>query len=108
MKALFESRTPPNFGPSTNVDGYAIYQNRSAEIGWMIVRLLPFLQPSAGAFGDGWENQRKVLDEAFRYLVEGLTTSLNKRIGSSFAEMMDKKFKFKQPFHFFESTYKYP
>ncbi|HTB14453.1 MAG TPA: hypothetical protein VK752_22940 [Bryobacteraceae bacterium] len=108
MKALIQGEMAPRFGPSTTEEGYAIYQNRSAEIGWIITRLLPFLQPSEAAFGDEWLGKRKILDDAFRHMSDGLATTLNKRIGSSFIELMDKKFRLKESFHYFESTYRYP
>jgi hypothetical protein len=96
----------PNLGPSTTEQGYAVYQNRSAEIGWMIVRLLPFLQPYENAFGDEWTRKRKVLDNGFRFMSEQMASALQKRIGSSFVELMEKKFTFPDSLHYFESTHK--
>lgn len=105
VKALYEKTEPPTFGPSATKDGYVIYQNRSAEMGWMLVRLFPFLQPSQAAFGGEWLNSRNVLDDAFRHLSDELATAVGKRIGASFIELMDKKFQFKEPFFYSESTY---
>jgi hypothetical protein len=108
LKALYEKKEMPRFGPSTSGEGYVIYQNRSAEIGWMLVRVLPFLQPFESAFGDDWKKKRDVMDQGFRCLSDDLATAVGKRIGASFIEFMDKKFKFKEPFCYFEATYQYP
>jgi hypothetical protein len=107
LQALHGSNIAPRIGPTKIAEAYTIYINRTSEIGWMLVRLLPFLQPSKAAFGGEWVRKKEVLDDSFRYMLETLA-SLDKRLGSSFITMIDKKFRFKDPFHYFESTYKYP
>ena len=104
INAIYREGKLPALGPTRVVEAYAIYMNRRAEIGWMIVRLLPFLQLSEGTFGAEWLHKQQVLDDSFRYMAEGLA-GLGKRIGHSFIAMMDKKFRFKKSFHYFESTY---
>lgn len=89
-------------GPSVVQDAYVLYINRSAELGWMVTRLLPYLQINAGEFGANWEAKRQILDESFRHMVEGLS-NLGKRLGGLFITMMDTKFSFRQPFHYFEA-----
>lgn len=89
-------------GPSHVQDAYTVYINRSAELGWMIVRLLPYLQASPTTFGENWQSRRDVLDDSFRYMVEGLG-NLGKRIGHSFVAMMDTNFVFRKPFCYFEA-----
>ena len=92
----------PQIGPSVVKDAYIMYINRSSELGWMIMRLLPFLQVSEDAFGEVWKHKRQVLDDSFRYMLEGLS-NLGKRLGLSFIKMVDTKFLFKQPFFYFEA-----
>jgi hypothetical protein len=89
-------------GPSKVQDAYTMYINRSAELGWMIVRLLPYLRVSEKSFGDNWHGKQQVLDDSFRYMVDGLG-NLGKRIGHSFVAMMDTNFVFKEPFCYFEA-----
>jgi hypothetical protein len=90
-------------GPSIVQDAYIMYINRSSELGWMVTRLLPYLQMTENAFGDEWRKKRDILDDSFRYMLEGFS-SLGKRLGTSFITMMDDKFAFKQPFYYFEAN----
>ena len=76
--------------------------NRSSELGWLILRLLPYLQMTESAFGDGWHRKYLVLDESFRFMVHGLT-KLGKKIGEAFITLVDEKFSFKPPFRYFEA-----
>ncbi len=69
-----------DLGPSHVQDAYMMYLNRSAELGWMIVRLMPYLRTSEKAFGPRWLEKQQVLDISFRYIVEG-HGNLGKRIG---------------------------
>jgi hypothetical protein len=89
-------------GPSVVNDAYVLYINRSAELGWMVTRLLPYLQIGDGGFGADWERKRQILDDSFRHMLESFS-NLGKRLGSSFITMMDTRFAFKQPFHYFEA-----
>jgi len=102
VSALYTSGKMPSVGPTFNDESLGMYLNRSAEIGWLIVRLLPFLQLSNADFGPDWEKRRSLLDESFRYMVEELDI-LGKRIGLAFITMVDANFSFKQPFHYFEA-----
>jgi hypothetical protein len=95
-------RNALQIGPSVVQEAYLIYVNRTSELGWMVTRLLPYLQMTENAFGDEWHKKRDILDDSFRYMVEGFE-SLGKRLGTSFIKMMDDKFAFKQPFCYFEA-----
>lgn len=79
-----------------------MYINRSSELGWMVTRLLPYLQVTENAFGDEWRRTREILEDSFRYMVESLG-NLGKRQGASFIAMMDDKFAFEQPFYYFDA-----
>jgi hypothetical protein len=89
-------------GPTFHQQAFAVYMNRSAELGWLILRLMPYLQMSENAFGDDWHRKHSVLDDSFRFMVQGLTT-LGKKIGEAFICLVDEKFIFRQPFHYFEA-----
>jgi hypothetical protein len=91
----------PQIGPTVDQDAFVMYMNRSAELSWLIVRLLPFLQVSNAAFGSEWQHKRQVLDDSFRFMVEALGT-LGKRLAPSFITMVDTNFLFREPFHYFE------
>jgi hypothetical protein len=99
--ALSKPNYKPEIGPAGNEEGLAMYMNRAAELNWLIVRLLPFLQRHDNDFGEDWNKAWTVLDDSFRYMVESLG-SLGKEIAQSFIAMVDSKFVFKQPLHYFE------
>lgn len=92
----------PQIGPSAVRDAYIMYVNRSSELGWMVTRLLPYLQMSENSFGDEWHQKRDILDDSFRHMLEGFS-NLGKRLGPSFIMMMDDKFAFNQPFYYSEA-----
>jgi hypothetical protein len=89
-------------GPTLHEQAFAVYMNRSSELGWLILRLLPYLQVAENAFDNEWQRKYAVLDESFRYIVQGLT-KLGKTMGQTFITLVDKKFSFKQPFKYFEA-----
>lgn len=89
-------------GPSSHEQAFTIYMNRSAELGWLILRLFPYLQVTERAFGEEWYRKYTILDESFRFMVQGLT-SIGKKIGEAFIALVEKKFTFSQPFHYFEA-----
>lgn len=89
-------------GPTFHEQAFSVYMNRSAELGWLILRLLPYLQKEENAFGEGWHGKYAVLDDSFRFMVHGLTT-LGKRIGEAFITLVDTNFRFRQPFHYFDA-----
>lgn len=90
-------------GPSVVQNACIMYINRSSELGWMATRLLPYLQMTENAFGDEWHKKREILDDSFRYMLEG-SESLGKPLGASFITMMDEKFAFSQPFYYSEAN----
>lgn len=102
MYELVTDRRKPEIGPTSKFDAYAMYMNRSAEIAWLVVRLLPFLQRIEGDFGQGWQRKRLILDDSLRYMVQQLG-NLGKRIGDSFIAMVDTNFTFRQQFCYFEA-----
>ena len=94
MRHLFgEEDVQFSLGPRDDEGGDAMFINRSNELDWMIVRLLPFLQLHPGSFGDEWATRWHVMDESFRVTTESLG-DLGKKIAGAFTEMIDTKFKF--------------
>ena len=88
-------------GPSFHEQAFTVYMNRSAELGWLILRLLPYLQVTERAFGEDWYRKYEILDESFLFMVQGLT-SIGKKIGEAFIALVEKKFTFSQPFYYSE------
>lgn len=70
-----------------------MYANRSNEIGWMLLRTLPFLQPTPHAFGEDWIVKWNILDESFRFMVEALDRA-GKKIAQAIIVLVDTKFLF--------------
>ena len=46
---------PLSIGPTPLERSYGLHMNRSSELGWLVVRLLPFLQTEPFAFGSAWQ-----------------------------------------------------
>lgn len=82
-----------SLGPLPDEDAAANFMNRSDAIAWCTLRLLPFLQAQDRRFPNEWRNKWTVLDESFRYSVEGLGR-LGKPIAEATIELVEKKFGF--------------
>ncbi len=93
---------PPSLGPKPKDLPMLMYMNRASEIGWLLVRLLPFLQPIEKAFGDSWFKRHEILDDSFREMIKSLS-ELGKKIADAFIYFADDKFKFPDTFHYFEA-----
>jgi hypothetical protein len=89
-------------GPTFHEQAFAVYMNRSSELGWIILRLLPYLQLRRTAFGDEWHRKHAVLDDSFRYMAQGLSR-IGKKIGDAFVTLVDQKFSFAPSFCYFEA-----
>ena len=101
LKTIVIDKKLPTIGPrphDKNLD-MALYMNRACEIGWMVLRSLPYLQLKARAFGDDWSDRWLLLDEAFRMQVESLGED-GKPIGHIFSRMVDAKFAFDPEWHY--------
>lgn len=98
---LAEKR-PPTTGPIPNMFSMPMYMNRACEIAWLILRLLPYLQPSENAFGEEWLKKHEILDESFLHMQKGLGEK-GKKIGDVFIFFVNQKYSFKRPFYYFEA-----
>jgi len=96
-------QSPLTIGPTFNETSFAMYMNRVGEIGWMLLRVLPFLQLEPGAFGAEWARKWGILDESFRFYVESLDR-LGKPIGRALAALVDVKFAFSPDTAYSERT----
>jgi len=96
-----EKKSPP-IGPLPDMNSLGMYMNRAVEIAWMIVRLLPYLQPSENAFGEEWQKKHFILDDSFLYTQKGLA-EIGKKIGDAFIFFVEQKFSFDAPFFYFEA-----
>lgn len=92
----------PSIGPTFDQGSFAMYLNRSVEIGWLLLRLLPYLQREENAFGNMWHAKKLLLDDCFRFMLETLS-SLGKSIGDALIALVDKNFVFPTSFHYFEA-----
>lgn len=97
-----KSGISPPIGPLPREDSVGMYMNRAAEIGWMITRLLPFVQPVCNAFGFDWKERQEILDDSFREMEKGLSR-VGKSIADAFIIMIDNKFSFSSDFYYFEA-----
>lgn len=100
-KWLSTSYIPP-IGPLPDEKSMAMYMNRSVEIGWMLVRLLPYIQPVSYAFGDEWMQKQKILDDSFCTMEKKLG-ELGKKLADAFIYFIDKKFNYSNDFCYFEA-----
>lgn len=91
-----------SLGPTPKEDSMAMYMNRACEVAWLLVRLLPYLQPEKNAFGDIWREKQQILDDSFWYMQQGLSR-LGKKIGDAFIRFVEEKFNFSDPFFYFEA-----
>jgi len=82
-----------SIGPTFDDFSSAMYMNRCAEVHWMLLRSLPFLQCASHAFGVEWAEKWRVLDDSFRFDIECLD-GLGKPISSAFMALMEAKFPF--------------
>lgn len=92
-----------SIGPTFEEISFATYMNRVGEVGWMLLRTLPFLQLRARAFGENWAHKWRVLDESFRFYVEALE-ALGKPIAGAVVAFLEAKFPFSPDTAYTEPT----
>jgi hypothetical protein len=84
---------PFSVGPTSVERSSPMYMNRASEIGWIVLRVLPYLQLKAGAFGAEWTKQWNILDESFRFMVMAMDR-IGKPIGRAFCALIDLRYQF--------------
>ena len=80
-------------GPSLEEKNDAMFVNRSNELNWMILRLIPCIRRKELVWGDEWAKKWDLLEESFRMMNEGFA-DLGKKIPLAHLEMIEMKFKF--------------
>ena len=99
-KDWLEQKASLPFVPHFNPFALGMFMNRANEISWMLLRILPSLQPGPLSFGDEWAKKWLVLDESFRATVDSLGKECAKKISSAIIEFVEKKFPFTPEFRF--------
>ena len=83
-------RVLPKFDPKV----FSMYMNRACEIGWMIHRLIPLVQPPGIPLASDWKAKWRIIDKSYQLTVESLSTDLGKPIGNAIKEFVLAKFPF--------------
>ena len=80
-------------GPGLDEMSDAMFFNRSNELNWMILRLIPYMRRKELIWSDEWTKKWDLLEESFRMMNEGLA-DLGMKIASAHLDMIETKFKF--------------
>ena len=80
-------------GPSPAETNEAMFVNRSNELNWMILRLIPCIRRKELVWSDQWKKKWDLLEESFRWMNQGFA-DLGKKIPLAHLEMIEMKFKF--------------
>jgi hypothetical protein len=80
-------------GPSSEERNDAMFINRSNELNWMILRLIPCIRRKEMVWSDEWTKKWDLLEESFRMMNEGFA-DLGKKIPLAHLEMIEMKFNF--------------
>ncbi|MBI5450122.1 MAG: hypothetical protein HY940_02080 [Gammaproteobacteria bacterium] len=75
---------------------FAMFLNRYCEVGWMVHRLTPAIQPPGAPLPASWMEKWRVLDDSFEITVHSLTQQLGKNIGAAIVELVKTKFPFNE------------
>jgi len=74
-----------------------LFLNRSLEVYWMLMKMLPYLQYEPFIFGTEWLNRYKILDQCFKEN-ENALAEIGKDIAAVIVSLIDKKFNFPDEF----------
>jgi hypothetical protein len=88
-------------GPVTDDLSDAMYLNRSMELNWVTLRLLPFMRRADTPKDGQWSANWQILEESFRFMFDGFN-GLGKAIAPAFLEMLESKCKFDSSTYFKE------
>lgn len=75
---------------------FVMFLNRYCEVGWMVHRLTPAIQPSGVLLPAAWMEKWRILDDSFEITVYSLTQQLEKKIGAAIVELVKAKFPFNE------------
>jgi hypothetical protein len=102
-QVLKEKKLDLVLGPAPDELNESMYMNRCTELGWMILRLLPYMRRSETPKDTVWENRWRLLDGSFKMMVEGLG-GLGKKIAPATIELVNAKFLFGPQTYYSESN----
>jgi hypothetical protein len=88
-------------GPSQDDLAAAMFLNRSMELNWIALRLLPYMRRSDTPANEEWEAKWSLLDESLEFMFEGFS-ELGKKIAPAYYEMLQAKFSFDPKTYFNE------
>jgi hypothetical protein len=88
-------------GPQTDDLSEAMFLNRSMELNWLALRLLPFVRRADTPMNEGWLRRWQILEESFQFMFKGFS-ELGKAIAPAYHELLEAKFKFDATTYFFE------
>jgi hypothetical protein len=100
-KVMVEHKLDVSLVPSSDPLRDAMFVNRATETNWMVHRLVPYMRRKDTPADEEWAKKWKLLDEHFRWMVEGLG-AIGKEVAGAFIEFIDAKFKFDATTHYSE------
>lgn len=75
---------------------FAMFMNRYCEVGWMVHRMMPAIQPPDVPLPGSWREKWQILDDSFEVTVNSLTKQAGKKIGAAIVELVKAKFPFNE------------
>lgn len=100
-KVMIEHKLDVSLVPGPDQLRDTMFINRATETNWMVHRLVPYMRRKDTPEDDQWVKNWKLLDDHFRWMVEGLG-AIGKEIAPAVIEFIDAKFKFDASTHYSE------
>jgi hypothetical protein len=101
QRLLVERDLAFSLGPSPDDLAASMFLNRSMELNWIALRLLPYMRRPETPDSDSWTAKWNLLEESFHFMFDGFNR-LGKKIAPAYYEMLEAKFKFGPMTYFFE------
>ena len=80
-------------GPCQDDLSDGMFLNRSMELNWLTLRLLPFMRRSDTPLNEDWSDRWNLMEASFQFTFNGFS-ELGKAIAPAFEALMNAKFKF--------------
>jgi hypothetical protein len=101
QKLLLERDLALSLGPPLDDLAASMFLNRSMELNWIGLRLMPYMRRPETPATDEWTSKWNLLDESFHFMFDGFN-ELGKKIAPAYYEMLEAKFKFGPATYFSE------
>jgi hypothetical protein len=101
QRLLVDKDTSFKLGPSPDDLAAAMFLNRSMELNWIALRLVPYMRRAETPADKNWDDKWVLLDDSFKFMFDGFN-ALGKKIAPAYYEMLQDKFKFGPQKHFTE------